>query len=62
MDALIITAIAPLKSLGVVKNREKFIKSLKDALKKSNVAISAPLFKEILESLSEHDDTADAEP
>ena len=55
----IITAVAPLKSLGVVRNREKFTKSLKDALKNANVAVSAPLFKEILESLAERDDTAD---
>ena len=55
----ILTAVAPLKSLGGVKNREKFTKSLKDAFKKSNVAVSAPVFKEILESLSERDDTAD---
>jgi type I restriction enzyme M protein len=55
----IITAVAPLKNLGVVRNREKFTKSLKDVLKKSNVAVSVPLFKEILESLAERDDTAD---
>lgn len=55
----ILAAITPLKSLGVVKNREKFSKSLKESLKKSNIAISAPLVKEILESLSEPDDTAD---
>ncbi|MCX6690099.1 MAG: class I SAM-dependent DNA methyltransferase [Methanoregula sp.] len=55
----IINAVAPLKSLGVVRNREKFTKSLKDAFKKSNVAVAAPVFKEILESLSERDDTAD---
>jgi type I restriction enzyme M protein len=59
LQQAIITAITPLKSLGVVKSREKFTKSLKDALKKSNVAISAPLFKEIFDSLSERDDTAD---
>jgi type I restriction enzyme M protein len=55
----IITAITPLKSLGIIRNRDKFTKSLKDALKKSNVAVAAPLYKEILESLSERDDTAD---
>ena len=55
----ILFAIAPLKSLGTVRNREKFTKSLKDALKKSGVAVTAQLFKEILESLSERDETAE---
>ena len=56
---MILTALESLKGLGVVKNREKFTKSLKDALKNANVAVSAPLFKEILESLAERDDSAE---
>jgi type I restriction enzyme M protein len=55
----IISAISALKSLGVVKNRETFTGALKETLKKTNVAVAAPLFKEMLQALSEPDDTAD---
>lgn len=55
----IINTITQFKSLGVVKNREKFKHSLKVAFSQSNIVVPAPLFKELLESLSEHDDTAD---
>jgi type I restriction enzyme M protein len=43
----------------MVKNRESFTKILKEGFKKANVAIAAPLFNEIIDSLSEYDDTAD---
>ena len=55
----ILSAIVSLKKLGLVKNRDKFTNALKDALKKSDIAIPAPLFKEILDALSEPDETAD---
>lgn len=54
----ILTAIRSLGT-GLEKNREKFTTALKDALKQSGVAVPAPLFKEILEALSEPDETAD---
>jgi len=55
----ILSALESLKGLGVVKNRERFTKALKDAFRTTNVAVSAPLQKEIVESLSERDDAAD---
>jgi type I restriction enzyme M protein len=55
----IISALDTLRSLGVVKNRDLFTKAVKDALKKSGVAVSAPVMKAILASLSERDETAD---
>lgn len=55
----ILSAIVSLKKLGIVKNRDKFTKALRDALKKSDIAVPAPLFKEILDGLSEPDETAD---
>lgn len=55
----ILSALAPLRKSGVVKNREKFSGLLKGTLKKSEIALPAPLFKEILEALSEPDETAD---
>ncbi|MFA5331435.1 MAG: class I SAM-dependent DNA methyltransferase [Methanoregula sp.] len=55
----ILSAIVSLKKLGLVKNRDKFTKALRDALKKSDIAIPAPLFKEIFDALSEPDETAD---
>lgn len=55
----ILTVLQSLKEMGLVKNRESFSKILKNAFKEANLAISTPLFKEILDSLSESDDTAD---
>jgi len=45
--------------LGTVKNRKSFSKALKDALQAKNCAIPASLLKEILDALSERDETAD---
>ncbi len=55
----ILTVLESLRVLGTVKNRDSFAKSLKDAFKKNNIAVPAPLFKEILDALSERDETAD---
>ena len=55
----ILSVLETLNGIGTVKNRETFTKILKDALKKQNVAIPPPAFKEILDSLSERDETAD---
>lgn len=55
----ILSALEPLRSLGIVKNREKFTKACKDALKKAGVLVSAPVMKAVISSLSERDETAD---
>jgi type I restriction enzyme M protein len=55
----ILTVLESLRVLGTVKNRDSFAKPLKDAFKKNNIAVPAPLFKEILDALSERDETAD---
>jgi type I restriction enzyme M protein len=55
----ILTALESLKGLGVVKTREKFTKALKDTFRTANIVVTAPLLKEIIESLSERDDSAD---
>ena len=55
----ILVVLSNLKSKNVIKNRGKFIALLKEEFKKANLQISAGLFKAILQSLSERDETAD---
>ena len=55
----ILVVLSNLKSKNVIKNREKFITLLKKEFKKTNIQVSNSLFKEILKSLSERDETAD---
>ena len=55
----ILGALENLRSLGLVKNPEKFTIALKEALKKAQIAVAAPLLKELLDSLSERDETTD---
>lgn len=55
----ILSALESLRVLGTVKNRKSFSKALKDALQAKNCAIPASLLKEILDALSERDETAD---
>jgi len=55
----IIAVLRGLESEQLFKNREEFIKLLKDEFKKNDVAIGAPLLKAILAGLSEKDETAD---
>lgn len=55
----IIAVLRGLKSEELFKNREEFIKLLKDEFKKEDVAIGAPVLKAILAGLSEKDETAD---
>ncbi|MBN2287046.1 MAG: SAM-dependent DNA methyltransferase [Tissierellales bacterium] len=55
----IISALKTLEKEELVKNREAFSDTLKEAFKKSDVKVPTPMFNEILASLSERDDTAD---
>ncbi|WP_160032575.1 type I restriction-modification system subunit M [Paenibacillus sp. An7] len=58
-QAKIIEVLRGLVSEHVYKNRDKFTKILKDALKRADVSLGAPLLKAILNGLSEKDETAD---
>ena len=44
---------------GVVKNRDHFVKMLKEAFREASIKIPASLFKAILMALAERDETAD---
>jgi len=55
----IIDVLRNLASNEVYKNREVFTKILKDAFKEAGLTIGAPVFKAILNGLSEKDETAD---
>lgn len=53
------TALEQLKPLGLVKNREVFVEKFKATLKKHAITLKPPVFKSMLEALSERDETAD---
>jgi type I restriction enzyme M protein len=55
----LLSVLETLKTLGVVKNRDKFSQMLKDAFKKAGLVLPAPLFKAVISALSKRDDTAD---
>ena len=55
----ILSALAPIASRGVVKNREQFEGILKEAFRKVDLKIPAALFKAIVMALSERDEGAD---
>lgn len=55
----ILEAIRTLQKQGIIKNRDEFTKSLKAAFKEKGLDIKGPLFKDILNALSERDETAD---
>ncbi|KAA9022926.1 type I restriction-modification system subunit M [Niallia endozanthoxylica] len=59
LQAKIIEVLYNLKSEQLYKNRDEFTKLLKDAVKKADVTIGAPVLKAILAGLSEKDETAD---
>jgi len=59
MQEEIIDALKELTSDAVIKNRDKFTALMKAAFKKAGLAVPAPLFKAILMTLSERDETAD---
>ncbi|WP_239710284.1 MULTISPECIES: class I SAM-dependent DNA methyltransferase [unclassified Mammaliicoccus] len=55
----ILDVLKNLKSDSLYKNREAFIKKLKEAFDEVNIDLKAPLKKALLAALSEKDDTAD---
>lgn len=55
----ILAALNSVSSKGQFKSREQFTDSLHKALTKQGIKTSAPVFKAILEALSERDETAD---
>ena len=59
MQEVILAVLFNLKSETLIKNREEFTTILKEEFKKANLKVSTSLFKAILQSLSERDETAD---
>jgi type I restriction enzyme M protein len=55
----ILSMLKSLATLGVIKNREEFSKKLKKAIQARDLVLPPPLFKAILTSLSERDETAE---
>jgi type I restriction enzyme M protein len=55
----VLAALKTLAAQGIVKNREAFVSKLKSALKTAGVALKPPVFKALLDALSERDETAD---
>jgi len=55
----IVAVLESMKGTTACKNREKFVGLLRQVLKKADVAVSAVLFKGLLDALSERDSTAD---
>lgn len=55
----ILKTLASLSNLGIVKNRDAFSSQLKTVLKRARLTVPSPLFKAILNALSERDETAD---
>lgn len=58
IQEIILKALNGLASMGVVKNRKKFIELMKEAFKEADIKVPAPLFKVVLMELSERDETA----
>jgi type I restriction enzyme M protein len=59
IQSALLAAIRPLGEMGVVKKRESFSDKLKTAFRASGLKVPAPLFKAILDALSERDETGD---
>jgi len=55
----IIKALSGLEGKGTVKNREKFVEVVDKAFDKSGLKLKAPLYKAILSTCSEQDETAE---
>ncbi|HVA65906.1 MAG TPA: class I SAM-dependent DNA methyltransferase [Elusimicrobiota bacterium] len=60
LQKAILSAVESLAGKGVVKSRPAFIALLEAAFKKADLKIPAPVFKAVLEALSERDETAEA--
>lgn len=59
MQNAILDALTVLVDQGVVENGERFSDMMKEAFRKKDVKVAAPLFKTILMALSERDEAAD---
>lgn len=59
LQGKIIEVLLSHQSTELIINREDFVKVIKKIFKNTNISISAPLLKAILNSLSERDETAD---
>ncbi len=59
LQQAIISVLSTLVSRGVIKNRDKFVKMVDAAFKAAKIKLPAAVFKAILASLSERDETAD---
>jgi len=55
----ILTALEGLKKLGLVKEREAFTDALKEAFRKADLKVPAPVFKAVMSAISERDETAE---
>jgi type I restriction enzyme M protein len=59
LQEAILTALHDLAGKGVIKNRDCFVKMMREAFNKSEIKVPAPLFKAVLVALAERDETAD---
>jgi len=59
LQEAILSAVNDLSGMGVVKNRDHFVKLLKEAFREAGIKVPASLFKAILMALAERDETAD---
>lgn len=59
LQEAILSALRTLDGSKVVKNRDAFDKTLREAFKKAKVDVPAPAFKAVMSALSERDETAD---
>ena len=55
----ILKTLSSLSNLEIVKNRDAFSSQLKTVFKRARLTVPSPLFKAILNALSERDETAD---
>ncbi|QBJ66778.1 restriction endonuclease subunit M [Bacillus anthracis] len=59
LQAKILKVLRSIESDQLFENRDEFTKLLKDAFKKADITIGAPVLKVVLAGLSEKDETAD---
>jgi len=59
LQEAILSALNDLSGKGVVKNRDRFVKMLKEMFREARIRVPASLFKAILMALAERDETAD---
>ncbi|NLN91929.1 MAG: SAM-dependent DNA methyltransferase [Candidatus Hydrogenedens sp.] len=59
LQEAILTALKPLDDKGIVTSRDSFTKMLKEAFREGELKLPAPLFRALLNALSERDEAAD---